>query len=63
MTSSVSIDVAACEIAQPRPENLISKDRVAIERDIDGDLVAAERIHSVGVRVGILDRSVIPQVL
>ena len=57
-TSSVSIDVAACEIAQPRPSKPTLLDRLAVvaERDGDRDLVAAERVLALGLRVGVLEQ-------
>ena len=64
-TISVSIDVAACEIAQPRPSKPIVVDRVAVvaEPHEDRDLVAAERVLALGVRVGGLERAVPARVL
>ena len=64
-TISVSIDVAACEIAQPRPENFTSSivSRVLAEADVDRHLVAAERVHPLGVGVGVLHHAVPARVL
>ena len=64
-TSSVSIDVAACEIAQPRPSNEMSSivSPSLAEADEDRDLVAAQRVLALGVRVGGLEHAVPARVL
>ena len=55
LTRSVSIEVAACEIAQPAALEADRLDRLPVvgEPDRDGDLVAAERILPLRLRVGV----------
>ncbi len=62
---SISIDVAACEIAQPRPENFTSSivSPSSAERDVDRDLVAAQRVLAVGVRVCGIEHAVPVRIL
>ena len=61
----MSIEVDAWLIAQPRPENFTSSivSPSSSKRDVDRDLVAAQRVHALGVRVGVLDHPVAARVL
>ena len=65
LTSSVSIDVADWLMAQPRPENFTSSivSPSSPKATRDRDLVAAERVHPLGLGVRVLDLAVVPRVL
>ena len=65
LTISVSIDVAAWLIAQPRPENMILVDRVSVlgEGDVDRDLVAAQRVLPLRLGVCVLHNPMPARVL
>ena len=54
---SVSIDVAAWLIAQPRPENFTSSivSPSSPKATVIDDLVTAQRVHALGAGVRVLD--------
>ena len=62
-TISVSIDVAACEIAQPRPSKPTSEIVSPSKRSETVDLVAAERVLPLRLRVGGIEQPVPARVL
>ena len=56
MTSSEAIDADACEIAQPWPEKRTSCDlAVAVDLELDLQLVAAQRVEVLRLEVGVLE--------
>ena len=52
-TLSVIIEAEAVEMAQPVPWNATSADAIAVERQVDGLAVAAERVVALGLAVGV----------
>ena len=60
-TISVSIDVAAWLIAQPRPSNPTSSIMSPSKRTRDRHLVAAQRVLALRDRVGGLEQPVVPR--
>ena len=52
LTATVIMLAAALEMAQPEPSKLTSASRAVVQRRVDGELIAAERVVPFGSMIG-----------